>query len=91
MSYELMEFMRSREKMKDEEKWVVVGKPNCIWCFKTMAALDAAGIEFEYIEAKGDLRDFLKLNNLFTVPQVWVNGHHIGGHEDVVKVLEKED
>lgn len=73
----------------EPEKWVVVGKPNCIWCSKTMDTLDASGIPYAYLEAKTDLRDFLVLNDLHTVPQVWVNGFLIGGHEDVLKVLKE--
>lgn len=75
--------------MITKSKFVIVGKEGCVWCDKTKALFHDRDIEFLYIEAKDTLRDFLIGSNLITVPQVFNDGHLIGGHEETVLWMEK--
>lgn len=44
-------------------------------------------IEFS-VEEHPVLRDFLKANSVYTVPQVFANGIMVGGYEDLVEWFE---
>jgi glutaredoxin len=71
-------------------KIVVVGKPGCVWCDRTKNLLHHYDVEFTYIEAKGEMRDFLVANNLLTVPQVFDEGKLIGGHDTLAVYLAEK-
>jgi glutaredoxin len=65
------------------DKFVILTKPECHWCDKAKAALQQAEIPyFELnIYEKTDLQVFMIQSGLVTVPQVYRNGHRIGGYE----------
>lgn len=65
--------------------YVIISKPDCPWCDKAKSFLrsrDESFSEFSIAEYP-ILRDFLKQNNLHTVPQIFWKGDLIGGFTDL--------
>lgn len=66
---------------------VIYSKPNCPWCVKAKELMNRLGIKYdEKILEQDYTRDYLRLlvpeNLPLTVPQIFVDGHRIGGYED---------
>lgn len=67
-------------------------KPGCPFCAKAKAALEDAGIEYEEItvsHADVTSRTLRAVANADTVPQVFIEGQHIGGSDDLEAYLAK--
>ena len=64
-------------------------KPGCPFCAKAKAMLEARGMEYEEIDLGIDatLRSLRAITGRDTVPQVYINGQHIGGSDDLEKYL----
>lgn len=69
--------------------WIVKTKPNCPYCVRAKEALRIRGIEFveQKHETEVDLAAFISAG-FRTFPQVFHEGRHIGGFEDLVRYLE---
>jgi glutaredoxin len=72
--------------------YVIIGKPNCKYCDSAKKILNIHNEEYVYFEASlsphGEaFKNFIMANNLKTVPQVWLNGHYIGGFEQLERHL----
>lgn len=73
-------------------KIVVYGKPNCIWCDKSVALLTEKGFEFTYIdiEAGGFDKSNLTLKiapGASTVPVILINNQWIGGYDQLKEII----
>jgi glutaredoxin len=66
--------------------YVVVTSKDCKWCDKVKELLTEKGHTFKEIEASV-VKEFLFANGLQTVPQVYINGEHIGGYEATREAL----
>eukprot|EP00598_Pedospumella_elongata_P007757 CAMPEP_0184986628 /NCGR_PEP_ID=MMETSP1098-20130426/17305_1 /TAXON_ID=89044 /ORGANISM="Spumella elongata, Strain CCAP 955/1" /LENGTH=101 /DNA_ID=CAMNT_0027510963 /DNA_START=136 /DNA_END=441 /DNA_ORIENTATION=- len=70
-----------------DNKVMVFSKSYCPYCAKTKATLDGMGIKYGLFELDkmpegGEVQDFLlELTKQRTVPNVFVNGKHIGGND----------
>ncbi|MBN2605823.1 MAG: glutathione peroxidase [Thiotrichales bacterium] len=67
-------------------------KPGCPFCAKAKAALEDAGIAYEEItiaNAGVTSRTLRAVANADTVPQVFIEGKHIGGSDDLEAYLAK--
>lgn len=79
-------------------KAVVYSKEHCPYCTRAKALLDKIGIPYEeYIIKTSDASKILSENqrwttredllekapNARTVPQIWVDGEHIGGYTEL--------
>lgn len=75
----------------NEDKWVIIGRPECTYCEKIWDYFEGKEIEFTYFNVREELsiRDFLRASGLTTVPQVFLNGFLIGGCDDTMKYIEK--
>ncbi|VVU94552.1 Glutaredoxin [seawater metagenome] len=62
----------------------IVTKDGCGWCTKAKSLLEEKNIK--YCESAPDENFEYR-----TVPQVWINGKHVGGYEDLEEYLGKED
>jgi glutaredoxin-like protein len=64
-------------------------KPGCPFCAKAKAMLEERGMDYEEINLGSDatLRSLRAITGRDTVPQVYVNGKHIGGSDDLEKYL----
>lgn len=64
---------------------------NCDYCRRAKSLLVDADIEFEEFDiASDDHRETLmsRLPRLRSIPQIFINGEHIGGYEDL-EILSK--
>lgn len=70
----------------------VFTKPGCPFCAKAKAALADAGIDYEEITVSNHevtSRTLRAVANADTVPQVFIEGKHIGGSDDLESFLAK--
>lgn len=82
---------------------VIYTKDNCPYCTRAKAIFDKRGITYEEKIIPRGQQDDRKLTEsqswvtrddllaaapaAKTVPQIWLDGEHIGGHDDLVKFL----
>lgn len=74
-------------------KAIVWSKPDCPYCVSAKKLLTNKGIQFEErILGFGWNREqlFEAVPNVRTVPQIFLDGQHIGGYDDLVKHFEKD-
>jgi glutaredoxin 3 len=68
-------------------KITVYSGPNCPFCVRAKALLTKKGAAFEDFNVRQDTARFdemLKLTNgRQTIPQIFINGQHIGGCDDL--------
>lgn len=58
----------------------------CPYCFRAKALLDAKGVSYTERDASGgaDRADMLaRSNGRTTVPQIFIDGQHVGGCDDL--------
>ena len=62
-------------------------KATCFFCHRAKALLKQKGVAFEEyaIDAQPELRDVMieRANGGWTVPQIFINGTHVGGCDDL--------
>ncbi len=62
----------------------------CPYCFRAKDLLEKKGAKFTEIDVtmEPDLREemYAKANGRRTVPQVFINGQHIGGSDDLARL-----
>ena len=71
-------------------KAVVWSKPACVFCEKTKRLLKSKGIEYEEKNIAEDhkIQDLLEMvPNARTMPQIWLDGEHLGGYLELEKKL----
>ncbi len=65
----------------------------CPYCVRAKNLLNAKDVDFVEHDVTGDdaARDALvkKSNGMRTVPQVFINGQHIGGYDNLASLEEK--
>ena len=71
-------------------KVVIYTKDNCNWCVKAKQLMNQIGMKYTELHLGVDytrekLRDIVPENLPLTVPQIFVDGHRIGGYEDFVE------
>lgn len=63
----------------------ILGTEECPFCTKAKLLCDLKGIEYEFeLKTVNDI----KALGYRTVPQIWVNGEHVGGFTDFEKVVK---
>ena len=73
-------------------KAVVWSKPACPFCVKAKNLLKNKGIEYEEKNiAEGyNIQDLLELvPNAKTMPQIWLDGQHLGGYDQLEAKLKE--
>ena len=73
-------------------KAVVWSKPACPFCVKAQNLLKNKGIEYEEKNiAEGyNIQDLLELvPNAKTMPQIWLDGEHLGGYDQLEAKLKE--
>lgn len=86
--------MNSVKKNIEENKVIVFSKSTCPFCTKAKRALQAKNVEFEVVELNREqdgskMQDSLfELTNQRTVPNIFINGEHMGGCDDILAALK---
>lgn len=67
----------------------------CPYCIRAKNLLNAKDVDFVEHDLTGDdaAREFLvrKSNGMRTVPQIFINGQHVGGYDNLAALEEKGD
>jgi glutaredoxin 3 len=69
-----------------QPKVVMYRTPYCPYCSMAARLLKQLGLEFEEVDVSGDherRRWLLAVSGQRTVPQIFINGHSIGGFDDL--------
>jgi glutaredoxin-like protein len=76
---------------KAPESVCVISKPGCPFCAKAKEDLNAAGMAYEEISLGKDasLTSLRAVSGKETVPQIFINGKHIGGSKELDTYLAK--
>jgi len=69
----------------------IISKPGCPYCTKAKEMLSNHGISYDEISVGHDtnLRSVRAITGKDTVPQIFINGEHIGGSEELESYLSK--
>ena len=77
---------------------IVYGKATCPYCVKAKKMLDDAGIQYQYHDVVKDsaalyrmipeVKAMIGMKTPVTVPQIWLDGHYIGGADNLQAWLE---
>ena len=75
---------------------VVYGRDNCPWCEKAKQLLTLKNVKFSYLAlglhyTKEDLVAKVGYSDGLTVPQIFKGDEYIGGYQDLVAYLEKNE
>jgi glutaredoxin len=77
------------------ERYQIFSKVNCPWCVKAKKLLDDRGLWYDVKMIPDDISrdDFIAMMTLHgiskpTVPQVFWNGRHVGGYEELAAELD---
>lgn len=69
----------------------IYGKTQCPYCDRAKKLCTERNLEFEYknVEYNEYLNELKeKIPNVRSVPQIWVQGDHVGGFTELVQYLE---
>jgi len=72
----------------------VYSKGYCPYCRQTKATLESLGVDFIEYEVTNDAalaQEMKKRSKRHTVPQVFIDGKHIGGSDDFHAALRRGD
>ena len=73
-------------------KVTIIGRNGCKYCRLARQLASKSSHQWNYIdinkEKHAELKNYFELEKFTTVPQIWVDGKHIGGYEDYVKLVE---
>lgn len=71
----------------------IITKPGCPFCANAKTMLEAEGMDYEEVILGRDasLRSVRAMTGMETVPQVFIQGDHIGGAEDLEIYLSKSN
>lgn len=77
----------------------IFGKESCPHCTRAKAAMDAAGIQYNYRDVVKNPKDLYEMigrvlpiigsKTPITVPQIWVGGRYIGGADQLEQFMAK--
>ena len=74
-------------------KAIVYGKDNCMYCVLAKSLLEDRGVEFEEIDAPTHLPEMMAAIKAAgstpprTVPQIFLEGKHIGGYSELARLF----
>lgn len=77
--------------MSLQPRIVIYGNKSCAYCAAARMLLTKKGASFEDISVSGDadrLSEMLQLSGSRSVPQIFINGHLVGGFDELC-TLEK--
>jgi ribonucleoside-diphosphate reductase alpha chain len=66
----------------------MVTRQDCPWCVRLKELLQSEGVPFVEITKEQAIQQNLWKEEYKTVPQLWLNGRHIGGYSDYVQLKQ---
>jgi ribonucleoside-diphosphate reductase alpha chain len=66
----------------------IVTRQDCPWCVRLKELLQSEGVPFVEITKEQAIQQNLWKEEYKTVPQLWLNGRHIGGYSDYVQLKQ---
>ncbi len=92
----VIEHYTQRSEIKGTQ---IFGKVSCPHCTRAKAAMDAAGIQYNYRDVVKNPKDMYEMigrvlpiigpKTPITVPQIWVGGRYIGGADQLEQFMGK--
>lgn len=73
-----------------KQNWVMFGRQGCEYCVMANDLLKRNGQDVKYFDVRQEpvLKEFMELSGMpMTVPQLFLNGHWMGGYEDLHSYL----
>ena len=71
----------------------IIGKPGCKYCRLARRLAVKHDHVWSYVdidkETNADYKNYLRVEGLNTVPQIWVDGKHIGGYTEYLHLCEE--
>jgi ribonucleoside-diphosphate reductase alpha chain len=64
----------------------MVTREDCPWCVRLKELLRSEGVSFVEITKEQAIQQNLWKEEFKTVPQLWLNGRHIGGYSDYIQL-----
>ena len=61
----------------------------CPFCIRARQLLKSKGVAFEEIAVDGNpqlRQEMMEKSGRHTVPQIWINGEHVGGCDDLMEL-----
>lgn len=74
----------------NQEGYVVFGKKNCAGCDQAKALLDSKGLGYQYIDVmlSKEAQALFREKGFRSVPQIYKDGIHLGGVEELKEELK---
>ena len=73
-------------------KVTILGRKGCKYCRLARQLASKSSHKWDYIdldkERNSDVRTYLDIEGFQTVPQIWVNGRHVGGFTEYKALVE---
>jgi glutaredoxin 3 len=66
---------------------------NCPWCARAKSLLQTRGLDFEEIDIGADqirAREMIERSGRRTVPQIFIDGEHIGGFDELSRTKQAD-
>lgn len=73
-------------------KVVIYSKDNCPYCVRAKQLLDAKKVKYQELHVDMDknlLQEMLTRSQRRTVPQIFIDDHHIGGCDDLYALEQR--
>jgi glutaredoxin len=74
---------------KRQQSTQVVTKADCPWCVRLKELLRSEGVSFVELSKEEAVKQNIWREEFKTVPQLWLNGRHIGGYTDYVQLKQQ--
>ena len=73
-------------------KILIIGRPGCSWCRKAKKLARKEKLNYRYAditeERHADLAQWFRTEGFSTVPQIFVDGNHVGGYTEFARVID---
>ena len=78
-----------RVALQDDQRTIIYGKTDCVYCAKAKEELDLRGIAFDFINLTEIKKSAAEVTGrkVTTVPQIYMAGQYVGGYNELMEHL----
>ena len=78
-----------RVALQDDQRTIIYGKTDCVYCAKAKEELDLRGIVFDFINLTEIKKSAAEVTGrkVTTVPQIYMAGKYVGGYNELMEHL----